>query len=407
MKTIDRYILKQTAHPLLIALAVALLLLLMERLLRLLEFVLSSKGTLDVLLKLLTNLVPHYIGVALPAALFLALVVAFGRLQRDSELDACLSAGFGLHQQLRAALFLGIILTGVAAIIFGFLQPYSRYAYRSVIHELSSAPVNNYLREDRFINLKGSTYMVESLDRDRQRFARVFAMKQEPDGGSTVVTARLASLEEVPGQEISRLILFDGTRLELVPREQNEMESEAASEGSSSSVAFRPKVVTFSQTDIAIELAREVPFRPRGKDERELTIFELWSERNFPPTGMVTSQLVAEFNESLVRIFTMLVLPFFAIPLALGRKRSSRAPGLVFGLLIIITFNKLLDAGADYVALSGNGSIMIIWGPFLFLVALSAYLFYRAAFVVGRERSLNSLATDIWSSVSPFSKTKG
>nr|NIS42548.1 LptF/LptG family permease [Desulfuromonadales bacterium] len=91
----------------------------------------DSRGTLDVLLQLLTVLVPHYLGLALPAALFLALSIAFGRMQRDSELDAMLSAGFGLHQQIRPALTLAVILTAIAAVTFGFLQPYARYTYRS------------------------------------------------------------------------------------------------------------------------------------------------------------------------------------------------------------------------------------------------------------------------------------
>jgi lipopolysaccharide export system permease protein len=108
MHTFDSYILRQATKPLLTAVVVALLLLLVERMMRLLDFVLDSRGTLDVLLQLLTVLVPHYLGLALPAALFLALTIAFGRMQRDSELDAMLSAGIGLHQQLRPAFKLAV-----------------------------------------------------------------------------------------------------------------------------------------------------------------------------------------------------------------------------------------------------------------------------------------------------------
>jgi lipopolysaccharide export system permease protein len=86
MTTLNAYVLRLTVKPLFVAVLIALLLLLVERMLRLLDLVLGSKGSLDVLVKLLTFLVPHYMGLAIPAAFFLALVITFSGLQRDSEI---------------------------------------------------------------------------------------------------------------------------------------------------------------------------------------------------------------------------------------------------------------------------------------------------------------------------------
>ena len=274
MKTIDKYILQQTLRPLVFTIGIALIFLLIERMLRLLEFVLSSKGTLDILLKLLTNLVPHYIGVALPAAFLIALLITFGRLQRDSELDACLAAGFGLHQQLRAGLLLGLALTMFAFIVFGFLQPYTRYAYRALIHELSHRPVNNYLQEGTFIELGDTTYMVESLDRDRRRFSKVFAYKNpEHEESTSTITARLAALEERPNAEESRLHLYDGLQMEL-----DSSQSLEGGVGPEELILPRPQVVEFVNTSILVKLAQDERFRPRGQDERELSLMSGWFE---------------------------------------------------------------------------------------------------------------------------------
>ena len=402
MKTIDNYILKQTIRPLIVTMGLALLFLLIERMLRLLEFVLSSKGSLDVLLKLLSNLVPHYIGVALPAAFLIALLMNFGRLQRDSELDACLAAGFGMHQQIRSVVFLAIALTAFAFVVFGFLQPYTRYGYRSLIYELSSRPVNNYLREETFIELGNSTYMVESLDRDRRRFSSVFAFKEAPDKKTTTtVVARLAALEEQPGSETSLLHLYDGSQIEVTEPETDK------SEGGEEAPLPRPQVVAFQQTTIPVKLARESSFRPRGNDERELTLIELWSERDFPPTGLSKLLLKAELHERLVRICTMLALPFFAVPLAMGRKRASRMPGFVFGMMIIIAYNKVLDSVSHLMVQYELPAILSLWSPFILICLLSAYLFYQSAFSVGRERLLNSRISDFWSHISSISQRGG
>ena len=64
MTTLNAYVLRLTVKPLFVAVLIELLLLLVERMLRLLDLVLGSKGSLDVLIKLLTFLVPHYMCLA-------------------------------------------------------------------------------------------------------------------------------------------------------------------------------------------------------------------------------------------------------------------------------------------------------------------------------------------------------
>ena len=99
MSTISSYILRQTMGPLLAAVAVALLVLLTERMLRLLDMVLDTGSGLTLLLQMLAFLVPHYMALALPVAFFLGVLLAFSRLHQNRELDALGSAGIGLRRR--------------------------------------------------------------------------------------------------------------------------------------------------------------------------------------------------------------------------------------------------------------------------------------------------------------------
>ena len=101
--------------------------------------------------------------------------------------------------------------------------------------------------------------------------------------------------------------------------------------------------------------------------------------------GLTRSLLESEFHERVVRILTTLVIPFLAIPLALGRKRISRAPGMALGLLILVAYNKSLDTGAHLAAYNNVNPYLAIWGQLGLLSLASAILFYRAAFGVARE----------------------
>ena len=101
LPVVDRYVLRQVATPLLTAMAIGLLVLMADRMVRLLEVTLGKKNSFAVVFELLGYLVPHYLGLALPAAMFLGLLFGFNKMSKDSEIDAFLAAGIGLHRLVR------------------------------------------------------------------------------------------------------------------------------------------------------------------------------------------------------------------------------------------------------------------------------------------------------------------
>src|SRR3990170_5847246 len=118
---VDRYIVRQVLKPLLTAVSIGLLMLLAERMVRLLDVTLGKKNSFSVVFELLAYLVPHYLGLALPAAMFLGLLFGFNRLSKDSEIDAFLAAGIGLHRLVRPVVGLAVVLALVSLGIFGWL----------------------------------------------------------------------------------------------------------------------------------------------------------------------------------------------------------------------------------------------------------------------------------------------
>lgn len=101
MGLLDRYILRSVATPLTLALCTAAALLLIEHMLRLFDFVLAEQGPVDVVWRMLANLVPHYLSLALPLGAFLGVLLAFRNLSMSSELDAMKSSGASFGRLLR------------------------------------------------------------------------------------------------------------------------------------------------------------------------------------------------------------------------------------------------------------------------------------------------------------------
>src|SRR3546814_10479523 len=115
-----------------------------------------SSDLLTLLLLMLAFRVPHYMALALPAAFFLGVLLAFSRLHQNRELDALGSAGIGLRRLLSPVLLLALVLTATSAVNFAVGQPYTRYIYRALVHDVSEAAANVYLQERTFLEVKRS-----------------------------------------------------------------------------------------------------------------------------------------------------------------------------------------------------------------------------------------------------------
>jgi lipopolysaccharide export system permease protein len=378
MTVFDRYILKQLLSPMAITLLVGLLVMLIERMLRLLDLVLGSNGPLSYVLRMLAYLAPHFLGMAVPLAFFLAIVLAFTRMSRDSELDALFSAGIGLHRLIRPVVLMTAVFFLLAVFIFNTLQPHGRYAYREMIFAVKNAALHAAIKEGVFTTAGDTTFLIGRISGDREAFGKIFVYKEEEDGTSEVTTAARGTLDtsSTTGPPVAHLV--DGLRMS-VPKTADTAEKRAA-------------VLRFEEFRAPLAGSGYTSFRARGRDERELTLVELWQWRHGGHDQVDDGDLVAELHGRLVRILTILGLPFLAAPLALGWRRSHRSYGLIFGCVVLIGYNEVLQFGERSVAHVGLSPALGLWLPLVVFLIGSGALFYKTAFLSGRPLGLRSLA---------------
>ncbi|WP_026987495.1 LPS export ABC transporter permease LptF [Fodinicurvata fenggangensis] len=385
MPIFDRYILRQVFPPLAFTLLIALLVLLVERMLRVLDSVLGSQGTMQVVFELLAYLVPHYLGLALPMALFLGIYFAFRRLSRESEMDAILASGTGLHQLMRPVMLAAVLLSLFAVLIFNTLQPHSRYAYRSVLSSVQNMSIEALIQPGVFVSSDNTTLMVEEISPDRRQFRRIFMHEEDKQADeAATITAREGILTESEDDSPPFVQLFNGVRL-TTPVEPGKVEGarelESGSERSDGLLRFNEM-----QTVLGEDAYDAV--QPRGEDEREYTIPELWTLKDNPPEGLERSRLLAEMNERLVRIASILVLPFMAVPLALSNRRSQRSSGVAVGVITLLAFNEALQQGVRMVRREQVEPLLGAWGPLLIFLLGSVLLFMDVAFRVPRYQGI-------------------
>ena len=362
MRIFGTYLLRQTIVPMLATTGIALAALLLERMIRLMNLTANSDVSLFRVVEMLANLVPHYLGIALPAAFFIGILLAFNRLSSDSELVVFAASGVALPRLLAPIMGFALILTLVAVAIFGYLQPYSRYAYRALVHTIGRAALASAIEEGAFIEAEGMTFMAESVAAGGRRLTRVFVYVESPGGGSITTTAKSGALAPSTADRRSVLYLADGIQVTMKP------DAPRAS-----------RVLTFDELSQPIGESIAASYRPRGKDVAELTLTELLAARDDPPPELDPAVLEAEFHGRLTRSLTMLFLPLLAIPLGLGGGRSRRGYGIVVGLVVLVIYQKLLEFGGAYAALGVISPWLGLWLPLALFGAGSGALFILAS----------------------------
>lgn len=371
---VDKVVLRHVSLPLAGALVIGMLMLLADRMVRLLDVTLGKKSSFTVVFEMLAYLVPHYLGTALPAALFLGLLMGFGRMSANSETDAFMASGISLNRLARPVIVLGALMSVLSIIIMGWLQPYARHAYRAVVFDVQNVDVFYLAEEGVFMQAGEHTFFIDRLDRGSNSFERAFIYRDRGEDGSETVTAQRGAL--IPGKAGQRptLRLENGHRLsfETPPR-----------------ITTEPPVIgataEFETSDTPLGRISKDAFRPRGADERELTIPELFSALDNPPAKASRAEVASELSERLVTAASILILPFLAIPFAVGSRRSQQGFRTVIALLIIVIYNEIIHKGASASNHGTASPLLTMWLPCLLLACLAAWRYARTCFTLSND----------------------
>jgi lipopolysaccharide export system permease protein len=150
---IDRYIARLIFFPMLGTLVLSAMLLVLEKMLRLFDFVATEGGPVSVVWRMLANLIPEYLSLGIPIGLMLGILLAFRRLATSSELDVLRGVGMSFGRLMRIPYGFAFALALLNLAIVGFIQPYARYAYEGLQFELRSGALGASIKVGEFTKL--------------------------------------------------------------------------------------------------------------------------------------------------------------------------------------------------------------------------------------------------------------
>ncbi len=369
LPSIDRYILRLTLVPMLGVFALAASLLLLEKMLRLFDFVAAEGGPVSVVFRMLLNLIPEYASLAIPLGLMLGILLAFRKLATSSELDVLRAVGMGYLRLLRMPYALTAFLAALNLAIVGFLAPLSRYYYEQLEFELRSGALGASIKVGEFTTLKDRMALrIEESHDDGRRLVGIFARIANEKGEVLSISAREGRfLATSDSRDTIILRLADGSIIHDKP-------------------GHNPRVLSFTEHELPIDLPKIEAFRQRGGKEREFVLPELlrigWDSSQ---PDLVRSQSQASLNYRLVEVAMMALLPLLAVALAIPPKRSTSALGVFLSVVLVVAYHKINQYGEDVASLGRVDPFLVLWGPFAIFACLILWMFYRVAYVPGGQ----------------------
>jgi lipopolysaccharide export system permease protein len=359
---LDLYLLRSNLGLLAAFVALALAILMLERLIRITDLISGSDNALNAAARMIANLLPHYLGMALPGALLIATIISVERLSRSGEIVALMSTGVSLYRISRPFLGLAIALAAASIVISGFLQPVSRYNYRAIVHELKQNSIVTAFQERKFVQFEDRVVWTSSVDFARRSLGATFILETGKDGARRFLTGNTGRLTEDPNG--SWLITLQDAMVGDIPPEF------ASGQGNRVNTA---RVTWRMPTPI-------VGYRERGDDERELTLSELMTKSYMTPGNSVDPTAAsANLHDRLGRAALLLAMPFISVVLGLNLGRMVRSGGLVMGILLLLLVQKMLEYG---LSLAQRGIVPPwagTWPVVGLVVVLGLYTFHRTA----------------------------
>lgn len=332
-RILDRYIFREIASTWLGVTMVLLLILLTNQFARVLGDVAKGKLPKDAAFDVIGLSAAQYLTILVPIGLFLAVMLALGRLYRDSELPAMMACRVGPSGIYRPLIWLMVPLALGVAWLSMDLGPRALHSIERVGAEARREADLASIEPGRFVSIGPDSAVVygESIRADGL-MENVFLQRHLENGELEVVVAKLGEQVESDDPDVRFLVLHEGRRYEGVP----------------GTTEFR--VVEFLEHGIPYRLPSLDPPDPRP---RAMPFASLWQSNELAH--------IAELQWRIGVPLATIILSILAVPLSRTQPRAGRYGRIAIGLLVFIIYLNMLSAAKAWIEQGSLSPSLGLW----------------------------------------------
>ena len=213
MTSLSRYILLRHAGPYAFGCCLIVFVLVVDVILQMMDQVLSKGLDFDVAGRLFVYNLAWIIALAVPMAVLVAVLMAFGKLSADNEIMAVKSSGIGLMRLVRPVLFAAALLTVIMIVFNDRVLPDWNHRARSIAADLKRRKAALVLKQKEgiFIRDVGSySLLIGRIDERANTLHDIIVYDSGRPGPPTSLHADSGELQILEDGRYMQLTLYDG-----------------------------------------------------------------------------------------------------------------------------------------------------------------------------------------------------
>ncbi len=374
-RIIDRYILREALPLVFLSLLILTFLLMIPPIMEVAQELIAKGVDSWTIVQLMLTLVPQGLGITIPMAVLIGLLMGLGRMSGDREIVVMQACGVSIYRLLYPVLGLAIAAAIASCYTLVVVLPDANQAFRDIVYRTVAAGTENDVKARVFDQgLPGMVLYVNEVDIQGTGWSGVFLADTREAGSSQIYVADEGRILLDPANRQVDIVLTSGAAHDVDPSD--------------------PSTYNVNRFDeIVLGLDPEEIF-PAGGLQRglaEMRIGELRAQAaEMEARGLSAHNPIMEIHQKFSLPVACLVFAFISLALGVTTRRDGKLASFALGIGVIFAYYVLMF-GAK--ALAKGALVSPDWAVWICNIVLGAFgvllLLWRSRF--GERRILPAL----------------
>lgn len=423
MKKLHRYLIAEFIAPFLISIGVFTFVMLLDKLLDLLDMIVSKGVPLVIVGEIFVLLLPSMVAVVVPMAVLSGILIAIGRLSGDMEITAMKACGIGVMRIIIPLASVAVVLGGLLVVFNDSILPNANHMAKNLLLDVGTMRPTARIVSGMFVeDIENYRILVESKDDLTGMLSGVVIHQSVPGKPLRTISAMTGVMRPMGANHL-RLLLRNGQMHELdqdgryrfsdfttyaldIARSEELVRRDRDNRGDRemSTAQMRSRIDSLAMTERrladSLHSMASAPFllalegvRPYALEEEADTLQMRRAARNWL-AGLSTETTLASDRMSYLRLeqnrfevevqkkysipFACLVFVLLGVPLGLSSRRANTGISLAVSLLFILVYYFFLITGENMADKGQIPAWVAMWSPNIVMGGLGVYLILRS-----------------------------
>ena len=365
-RIIDRYILRETLPPVFLSLLVFTFLLMIDPIMRQARELIAKGVDSWTIVELMFTLVPQGLGITIPMAVLIGLLMGLGRMSGDREIVVLQACGVSIFRLLRPVFALALAAAAVTCYTLIVVLPDANQAFRDIVFRTVATATQNDVKSRVFYQgLPGMVLYVDEVDLQGTGWSGVFLADTGDDDAPRIYVADEGRIVLDPANRQVDIVLTSGAAHEVDPADPSTY-----------------NVNRFDETVLGLD--PDDVFRDGGQQRglNEMTLAELRAHAaELEAGGHSAHNPIMTFHQKFSFPVACLVFAFISLALGVTTRRDGKLASFALGVGVIFAYYILMYGGQGLARSALLSPHWAVWICNIVLGALGvALLAWRARF---------------------------